>query len=207
MDIAALYQLDTAPAIQRLLCCRTLDRLMEALSTAGEGWFLVLVVVALAWKANPVRQEAIRSALLGLTSLAVTGALVVGIKHLVRAPRPLQLLGPEQVRELREPLRLMSFPSGHSAAAAALAMWASRQPSVGTRRWPWLLALLVGLSRVYVGAHWVTDVVGGWLLGVATAALVDWAWPRPRRAMAGLAGLAEAGTGPAEAPASTGSLE
>jgi len=204
MIIEALYQLDPTPAVQRLLCRPALDRLMEALSLAGEGWFLALLAIALAWKANRDRRDAFRSAARGLAVLAVTGALVVVTKRIVRAPRPLHVLGPEQVRVLLEPLHLMSFPSGHSATAAALAMWASREPSAGTRLWPWLFAFLCGLSRVYVGAHWVTDVLAGWLLGVAAAAAIEVAWPRQRGASAGLPG---AGTGPAVAPVPAGPSE
>ncbi len=185
MNIEALYHLDAAPAVQRLLCCQALDLPMEALSTIGEGWFLALIAFALAWKVNRERQDAVRAALRFLVILLVTGVVAAVIKRIVQAPRPLQLLGEGHVRVLLDPLRQMSFPSGHSAAAAALAMWAWRQPSPSGRRlWPWLLAFLCGLSRVYVGAHWVTDVVGGWLLGVAVAAAVDRAWPRPQVAPA-----------------------
>lgn len=180
MDLEALYRLDLAPAIQRLLCCPGLDLPMTTASVVGEGWALALLVVAFAWKTNSDRRGAIRCSLRGATILITTGLLVAAIKHLIQAPRPLRLLGPEQVRVLLEPLHLMSFPSGHAAAAAALAMWAAREPSDGLRVWPWLLALLVGLSRVYVGAHWVIDVVVGWLVGVAVAAVVGSAWPRLR---------------------------
>lgn len=197
MNIEVLYQLDPAPAVQRLLCCSALDLVMEALSKAGEGWGLALMAIAIAWQANRAPRDVLRSALRGLAILAATGALVAVTKRIVRAPRPLQLLGSEQVRVLLEPLRLMSFPSGHSAAAAALALWASREPSRGTRVWPWLFALLCGLSRVYAGAHWVTDVVAGWVLGVAVALAIGRAWPRARGASAG---LAVAGPGPVEAP-------
>jgi undecaprenyl-diphosphatase len=170
MLLEPLYQLDPAEAVQRWLCCPALDLPMATASIAGEGWFLVLMVIALAWRANGDRRDALRSAIRGLVVLAVIGAIVVVSKRFFGAPRPLQLLGAMRVRVLLEPLRQLSFPSGHSAASAAFALWASRGPP--RRWWPWLFAFLVGLSRVYVGAHWVTDVIVGWSLGVVVAAAI-----------------------------------
>ena len=69
-----------------------------------------------------------------------------------------------------------SFPSGHSANAAAL--FGSLAAHEKKRRWLWILAfvlpLLVGFSRVFVGAHFPTDVFCGWLLGAAIVALLPW---------------------------------
>ena len=111
--------------------------------------------------------------------LLAVGLLVTVAKQLVVAPRPLQLLGEARVRVLLEPLRQHSFPSGHAAAAAALAVWAAFD-SRGARRWPVLLAFLGGLSRVYVGAHWVLDVCAGWLLGGGVAVVCCLRWPGRR---------------------------
>jgi undecaprenyl-diphosphatase len=75
-----------------------------------------------------------------------------------------------------------SFPSGHSTLSAAtfltLAMLiASLEPVRGTKRLVFALAALlvlgIGFSRVYLGVHWPSDVLGGWCLGAAWA-LAAW---------------------------------
>jgi membrane-associated phospholipid phosphatase len=73
-----------------------------------------------------------------------------------------------------------SFPSGHATqsiafyGAAALMLGAGKAAKVKT--WLWAIAativLVVGVSRLYLGAHWLSDVLGGWALGAAWLALV-----------------------------------
>jgi membrane-associated phospholipid phosphatase len=73
-----------------------------------------------------------------------------------------------------------AFPSGHATQAVAfydmLALVLSRGRAVRTRAWLWgaaaLVALVVGASRVYLGAHWVSDVLGGYALGATWLAIV-----------------------------------
>lgn len=91
-----------------------------------------------------------------------------------------------------------SFPSGHSTMAAVTfftlaTVVASVEARKRTKALIYGLAIafvvLVGVSRVYLGVHWPTDVVGGWALG-ATWALAAWIalgllGVRPRRRSAG----------------------
>src|SRR5204863_306831 len=81
------------------------------------------------------------------------------VKEFVQRGRPQTLL--DNVHILGEPARGLGYVSGHSAVAVALATVASPYLDRRGRRIAWTLALLVCLSRVYVGAHLPLDVLGG----------------------------------------------
>src|SRR5262249_55591787 len=72
------------------------------------------------------------------------------------------------------------FPSGHALAAAALyaCPLVLLRRRIRPRRWQWvssggllLLIFLIGSSRLYLGAHWPSDVLGGYALGGAYCSL------------------------------------
>lgn len=78
---------------------------------------------------------------------------------------------------------LFSFPSNHAANTAALAAFLQvLYPKSGWITWP--IVAFVGFSRVFIGAHYVTDVLGGWMLGGVIGGGAAWAllqWPRFRK--------------------------
>ncbi|MGI9584592.1 MAG: phosphatase PAP2 family protein [Acidimicrobiia bacterium] len=110
-----------------------------------------------------------RTAIAGMAAVGATSALAnIVFKGLTRRERP-HVAVPED-RRLPHPSS-SSFPSGHTASAAAYSGVVGREID-----FLWLplnaLAGAVGLSRVYTGVHYPGDVVAGWLLGKIIAAVV-----------------------------------
>lgn len=130
-----------------------------------------------------------RTAARALGSLLVASALTnVIAKQLFGGDRPL-LADVPIGRHLPKPPVTPSFPSGHSASAAAFVTGiAIEQPRLGAALAP--VALGVAYSRLHTGAHWLSDVVGGIALGAGVAGLS--------------AAIARPGAGDADAPAPSG---
>jgi undecaprenyl-diphosphatase len=133
--------------------------------TAVLSLFAVIVILFL------ILQRKRLSALLLALGLIGGVALSEGLKALFGRERP-----PEALRAVET--MSASFPSGHSLLSAVFYL------SIGvmlTRAFPErhfkayvigvavLLTLLVGLTRVYLAAHWATDVLAGWSVGAAWA--------------------------------------
>jgi glycosyltransferase 2 family protein len=134
-------------------------------------------------------------------NLAVAGVgvwfLAIVVKGLVERGRPAHFLHDVHVRGV--PASGLGYISGHAAVAVALASVASPYLGRRARSLVWALAITVCLSRLYVGAHLLLDVVGGAAVGWAAGALVHLLLGapggRPSPARIGRA-LAAAGLGP-----------
>jgi len=142
-----------------------LDGTMLALSGFGYrgiGFVLFALVPALRWG---------RLSVMGAWRVVLAVLLTVMLVDLVLKPavaRPRPFDRPGAARVVGPPARGFAFPSGHAAASVAGAyalslLWRSRR-----RAW-WTLAVLVCVSRIYLGVHYPLDVVGGAVVGWACA--------------------------------------
>ncbi|MEU9209885.1 phosphatase PAP2 family protein [Streptomyces sp. NPDC048415] len=122
-----------------------------------------------------------RAALRGMGSLALASLTVnTVVKWSARRPRPLLDLVP-RIRHLGRQPQTTSFPSGHSASAAAFATGVALESTrYGALVAP--VAAAVAFSRVYVGVHYPGDVLAGVAIGAGAAALTCRWWP-PRAAV------------------------
>jgi undecaprenyl-diphosphatase len=135
-----------------------------------------VVVVWLVW-----RRSARWTALWLAVTVAVGSLVQQSLKAAIDRPRP---VWPDPV----DSAHYAAFPSGHAMTATVvcgLLLWLLHHH--GTGRALWRTALTagavsvagVGLTRVWLGVHWPSDVLGGWLLGallVTLAALAHRRW-------------------------------
>ena len=139
---------------------------------AGEtGLMVVLLIVLFCWK----KQSGKRLALI----VTAVNTWLPMLKAAVLRPRP-YMEYPDRIRGVADfgnsaPLddvaaQGYSFPSAHSASAAALFVPLANEV---WKRWMWIAAvviiLLVGVSRAVTGMHYPTDILAGWALGLAAA--------------------------------------
>lgn len=136
---------------------RIFSIILKIFAHSGDSWFW-LAGLFLVWLFG---EDAWRERALFLAvGLVIMASVVILLKFSIRRKRPDGEWG--QIYRITDP---HSFPSGHAARSAALAVMAL---AIGPPWFGLVLALWapwVGLSRVALGVHYLSDVVVGWLVG------------------------------------------
>ncbi len=145
--------------------CDIFFKTITHLGDAGIFW-IVLTVLLLCFKKT--RRAGVYSACALLGSLLVNNLV---LKNLIGRVRPYEVV--EGLRCIVAPAHDPSFPSGHTGASFASAAAMYRQLPKRLAVCFIILASLIALSRLYVGIHYPTDVLGGLATGIAIGVLVN----------------------------------
>jgi len=156
-----------------------LTPVMEAASFLGTEEFFLLLMPALYWAWDARLGGRLAVLLLG------SNALNNVVKVLIGHPRPYWVDARVEARSVETSYGL---PSGHAQLGLGVWGFLAQQARGDRRRLAWGLAgalvFLISFSRVFLGMHFPTDILGGWVLG----AMALWAflrWERPAAAWLG----------------------
>ncbi|WP_051180042.1 phosphatase PAP2 family protein [Selenomonas ruminantium] len=142
---------------------------VSAIGSFGAVWLFMAMLLAF-------RRSSRGQGILLLISILFCGGVGECIKHVVMRPRPflqipdLMLLGPLP--------RSFSFPSGHTVCAFALAFIVWRLHRGWERVLVMALAVVMAFSRLYLGAHYPTDVLAGVVVAYLGSAFVWRMWKK-----------------------------
>ena len=140
------------------------------LAHSGDSWFwgtalfVVWLFASAFWK---------QWAVLLVGSIAVLAVIVFALKRLIKRRRPEGLWG--GIYRKTDP---HSFPSGHAARAFMIAVIVSGLGPAWLCVLLWIWAPLVALARVAMGVHYLSDIVGGLVLGIVAGTLTELAQER-----------------------------
>ncbi|EOC99568.1 phosphatase PAP2 family protein [Caldisalinibacter kiritimatiensis] len=143
--------------------CGLLDNIMPLITRLGGPIFSVLLpVILITMTKNDTRMVGLES----LTSLSASHLVVQILKRTIARLRPYDIL--EKINTFNIYLKDYSFPSGHTTASFSLAV--SLALNYSTLMIPLIvIAGMVGISRIYLGVHYPSDVAVGAIIGTMTS--------------------------------------
>lgn len=157
------------------------DCFFSIATNLGSGWVVTPILLTIAFIKIP-RKKLVPFIVSTTLFMVGSGLINTQIKQSFDRPRPLAFFSKEaapgadaqrEVHAAGERLYCNSFPSGHSNTAFATATLLALR--FGGLYWlAFVLAGMVGYSRIYLGVHFPSDVFAGALLGIAFM----WAWSR-----------------------------
>lgn len=137
-----------------------LNLIMPLITALGNGGIIWIVTAAAALSFKKTRRCSIAIAA-ALLLVLISGSLI--LKPLIARPRPFML--DDSINLLINAPSDFSFPSGHtysSAASAYVIYHFNKRYGIIA----WILAGLIAFSRLYLMVHFLTDILGGTLLGI-----------------------------------------
>lgn len=174
--------------INQQLRCGLFDVIMPILSDMNALFALLGVALIIAFSIvgkKGIKRQLILFLVL-LIGMGVSDFTTSLIKKQIKRVRPLNSVAETHLQEggkwtqrsadfVQTKEAGTSYPSGHSSntmclAVLAILLWP------GLKKWPLLLPLLVGYSRIYLGKHYPIDVVAGWLYGFIVAVFIWLVW-------------------------------
>ncbi|NTU46414.1 phosphatase PAP2 family protein [Candidatus Roizmanbacteria bacterium] len=142
------------------------DILFSFLSLKGNSIVIWLLLLGILFLFEEKRNK--KFLVYFITTFVITSFIVIGIKDVIKRPRPCHVFQP--IVSYHCPTDA-SFPSAHAAAAFASALIFAYFDKKRAGFY-YGLAFLIALSRVYFGYHYVGDVVGGGVLGIAVSYII-----------------------------------
>ena len=145
---------------------RFIDKLMIAVTLSGELGIIWIIISFFLFSRTKYTKEAI------MVLLAIALASILGegiIKHIVKRKRP--FIKNNIIKLMISQPGTYSFPSGHTASSFAAATVFIRTDM----RLTYLIvviAILISFSRLYLRVHYLSDVIGGIILGVLSGTIV-----------------------------------